>query len=162
MIPKEFIDLISSNLLHQKVLGPTLNDNFLDLVFTNEPNSIYNIEIGPPLSCTDKNHLHNSLHWDVILEDDIKTFSHDRLAFNYGKYDDMNTYFNSIDWQIELEGKLVQEQYEIFLQHYNKACKTSIPIKRTSQLKKPCPKWYNKDVKCGSNAKKRATKNAKS
>ena len=32
----------------------------------------------------------------------------------------------------------------------------SIPIKRTSQLKKPCPKWYNQDVKCASNAKKKA------
>ena len=58
----EFADCLNDNFLSQVVDKPTFSNSVLDLVITNDPTRIYEVEYRPPLGYSHQNQLHCSLN----------------------------------------------------------------------------------------------------
>ena len=142
-----FLDTINSNYIAQAVLEPTFKNNQLDLILINNPDSVYNVDIGPPLGHTDKGCLHASLLWNTIFQNEPKaTDKLKSFSFAHGDYDAMRAHFSELDWMKLLASHTVEAQYNIFLEHYNQACVKYIPLKRAANLNKTKPVWLNNDI----------------
>ena len=150
----EMLEIIGADYLIQHVHEPTFGTNTLDLIFTENPNRIFDIKVGPPFNSTDKNKLHLTLSFEYNLAslDNVK-FSSNKFIFNRGDYIGLNA--EKIDW--ELDGLSVNEMYEKFLEKYNTLIKKFIPISKSSNKfsgKKTSPPWFTKELKILTDRKK--------
>ena len=99
-------------MLSQFVTVPTYGDNTLDLILTACPSNIYNVELGPPLGCSEKNHLHATLVWNFFINGSrVIPHFNERLGLNRTDFTKLNALFNKIDWQVEFYDKPVNECY---------------------------------------------------
>ena len=64
-VSKQFLENINTNFLTQAVIEPTLGEGTLDLIFVNDPLSIFDVQIHEPIGFSDKMHLHSSLYWEL-------------------------------------------------------------------------------------------------
>ena len=96
----EMLEKIGADFLIQNVHMPTFGANTLDLVFTESPDRISNIKIGPPFISSTKNRLHSTLRWEYnLVRRDIVKFSSDTLIYKRGDYKGFNLE------KIEMEAK---------------------------------------------------------
>ena len=75
----DFLDILVENFLTQFVREPTFGDNIHDLVISNNPRSIFNVQTCPPIGCTDKMRLHSSLLFNFILIEPFNKIVHPSL-----------------------------------------------------------------------------------
>ena len=102
-----FVDHTCMLGLTQKVNFATRGKNVLDLVFTNEPDVISNIETTQKLSD------HESLTFNLITQKTIlkqKNF----YDFKNGDYERLNTLISGVNWHELFEQESVENAYEIF------------------------------------------------
>ncbi|RNA43729.1 hypothetical protein BpHYR1_016995, partial [Brachionus plicatilis] len=148
----EFLDNVNNNYLAQVVKEPTFGSNTLDLVFVDDPNRIYSVDIGPPISVSKLNQLHSTLTWEFHLKEEaVKNQNKaNRFLYHKGKYDLFNKSINDINWY-ELNDELNEnEMFELFLEKYDKASNNFIQkIKVSSGVTqtKAKPKWFNSNIK---------------
>lgn len=142
-----FLDIINSHCLFQRVLYPTFGNNQLDLIFTDDPNIIYNFSVIAPLGCTNKDGLHHALQWELSINTPKQQSTIPRLNYTYGDYANINSYLSSIDWSNILIHNKIDTNYDLIRHHYIYACSKFIPMKRTPSLRKSSNKWLNTDVK---------------
>ena len=65
----EFLNTLADNFLSQFVQDPTFYNNKLDLVISDNPLSIFNFNVCPPLGSTNKMKLHSTLFFKFILKE---------------------------------------------------------------------------------------------
>ena len=144
----KFLDFINSSSMSQFVHCPTFKNNTLDLVFAYHPNSVTDIKMLAPLGNTHKNGLHSAVTWKLRISEPIQEpQSKPRLNYDRGAYSNLSETFRSVNWNLELNGIPLNNQYEIIRKHYNKACMEHIPLMRLRRKNKTRPKWMNKQVK---------------
>jgi exonuclease III len=66
---RNFIECIEKNRMIQHVNGPTYNENFLDLILSDQYDRVSKLSIGPPLSNSKKNYLHSTINFCVSTYD---------------------------------------------------------------------------------------------
>ncbi len=144
---KAFTDIVQTSLLTQMVQGPTLGSNQLDLIFTSDPSSIFDVEIGPPLGNTQKNNLHNSLIWTLHVSDTPSAPS-SRVTLDLERTDtvNLNYFLATTDWESLFSGNNINTNYDLFLKIYSTAVAKFVPIKRVLTKSKPNPKWFSPEV----------------
>ena len=115
----DFLDTINDCFLTQFVLQATMGTNILDLVFSDDPDKIYYVAIGPHLSYTHKNHLHSTLLFDYHLNSNFKNSSKiKKVMFSKGEYGKINEEANLI-WD-ELSNLDVDHAYSLFLEKHTR------------------------------------------
>ena len=105
-----FLENINANLLTQFVLEPTLGNNQLDLILSDDPGSIFNVEVAAPLGCSDKNNYHSTLRWNFFVKD--KQISQQNIVrpdFKRGDYGELGNYLRNISWLSDLKSLSVDE-----------------------------------------------------
>ena len=85
--------------------------------------------------------------WEILAcKEDYKN---GRLNHAKANFVELRKFFGSINWKALMEGKTVQEKYEIFLMKYNEGVQKYVPVYK-ARKSKYC--WYN--ARC-TEAKKR-------
>ena len=150
----DMIDCLNTNLLSQLVNQPTFLSNTLDLVITNDPTRIYQVQNGPPLGSTKNNQLHCTLTWDFLLRSGKIISSEARLRRNYmkGNYDTISDLLAKTFTQIRDFN--VNDAYGELVSTYTKAIESYIPTTKVKNANiKPNPKWFNSKVKRATSQK---------
>ena len=124
---EDFIECLNDCFLYQMVENDTRitkdEKSLLDLILTNDTDTISNIEYNPHIGNSD----HITLNFEVnlcVLEDP----DNDQVRYKYHKADvnKLKHLFN-IDWDTTLANKTPEEAYQIFCRHYNEALKQCVP-----------------------------------
>ena len=114
----EFLGKEKYFFLIQHVLDPTFVDNFLDLVFTKDPNRIYKVEVCPPLSASGKNVLHSVLKWEILVENPhsppLKKETEKRYLFAKTDFLKFERHLRRQNCDSIFSGAYVDEIYDIF------------------------------------------------
>ena len=146
-----FTDFVRSSNLFQHVGFPTFlmpaseAKSTLDLIFTEKSNRIDNLAAGPPLADLRRGHV--SLKFDFILDSPGYTMTHSsKLNFKRAKFNEITNHFDSIKWDKALSPlDYAHNAYEYFLEEYNKACVSYVPLRKLRRSNDPL--WMNKDLK---------------
>ena len=149
----EFLESINSNSLSQLVDKPTFGNNILDLVITDNPDRIYQVEVGPPIGCSTKNVLHNCLTWSFIVNSLklVEKTNKKIMLYKKANYDLLNSKFNEIDWKELLADDNIENCYSKFLSIYDQLISDHVPtliIKNGLVNDKIIkPQWFNNEIK---------------
>ena len=141
---EELLQLIMVNTMEQWVDEFTryrgeVEPTILDLICTKKP------EVGPTLKYLSP--MGKSDH--VVIEVELKEtegkiwneeYKIGRLNHAKSNFVDLRKYFGDVDWKQIMEGKTVQEKYEIFLEKYKIGVQKYVPVYRAKKGKH-C--WYN-------------------
>ena len=111
----------------------------LDLIFTKEEDDVKNIEVLPPLGNSD----HGVVIADVVCEWKSKVERKPARLYSKGNYKLINEGLNRINWEIEFEGKSVQECWEIFKAKLRELVEKHVPMTRPRDYNEP---WMNKKL----------------
>jgi hypothetical protein len=150
----EFLETINNNYLSQYVLDPTFGNKILDLVISNKDNNIFNVNVGPPLSCSNKNALHSTLFWDLSIGNN-RVSSAKRGKFDYSRanFEDLNNAFAKLDWNLIVDESVdIDMSAKYFLDNYWTVIVQNVPYisysisNNKAKQSKAKPKWYNSDV----------------
>ena len=117
-----FIECIRDNFLFQHITEPTRQrgddtPSTLDLVLTNEENTITNIEISAPIGASD--HSYISFHLNFNMEKQPPKI---KAVYDKGNYDQMKQELDNINWD-ELMNSTpdeVNNQWESFKSIYHR------------------------------------------
>jgi hypothetical protein len=116
-----FKDINFTQMIHEK----TRDKNILDLILTNEPNLVSNLEIGPPFSdeCD-----HNVVTFDYKFALALAPLTFARNFFK-ANYNALNLFFNSINWnEIFVIIRNLDETYEKFINLLNLGILCFVPL----------------------------------
>jgi hypothetical protein len=123
--------------------------NTLDLILTETSNRIYMLQHLPPLKTGPQDCGHLVLDFRYSLATDTTTRHSDykcKHAYNKGKYEELEKYFNSFDWENVFQNLTVNECYTKWLEIYETGCKTYIPMSNADSRKRNTP-WFNSEIK---------------
>lgn len=124
--------------------------NVLDLIFTDDENSIEELDIMAPLGRSD----HIGLTWKVVARRDFtqRTDSREDLNFWKGKYKELNERLICINWDTLFGDCDINEMWRKFTRCVWTLCETWIPLVKRSRKKK-MPGWVTQEVKRASRDK---------
>ena len=126
----------------------------LDLVFTKRPEPRPTIKYLGPMGKSDHILLEVEMQEEEVLryKEDYKS---GRLNYAKAKFDELRIFYDKIDWRKIMEGKKVQEKYDIFLEKYNEGVQKYVPLFNVKRRKYS---WYNARCQEAKRAKDRAWK----
>ena len=110
----EFIECVRDCFFHQHVTTPTRGrgtdkPSVLDLVFTNEINTIEDLIIQTPLGSSDHSILKITLNCNIENSTSVKT----RFLFDKGNYDLLRRDIQSFNWKEDLQQlDSIEEQWD--------------------------------------------------
>lgn len=92
----QFIDCVRENALVQQVNFATRKNNILDLVFTNDPFLIHDVNVDVPFSTSD----HNSVNFKLSFCNTVFLSQSDTIFNDFSTVDwvRFNEFFENIDW----------------------------------------------------------------
>lgn len=135
--------------------------NVLDLVFTNDPGSVVIAKSVLPLVRVDSFHDPIEIEFEVET-DDVVDYNPDEHEYNFrkAKFDELDLYLSSIDWDRELSGcadvdLTVDRFYELLMIGFEQ----HVPLKKRVANKHP--PWYSKTLLNLKNRMSRAHKRYK-
>ena len=137
----KFIDAINESMLHQHINKATRdrdnqNSTLDDLILTSDPDLVSDIQHLGHVGASDHQCIKFRLNFTYCRQ---KTAQTKKYLYAKADYTKMNTLLD-IDWASELEDKPADDQYNIFLEKYNAACKECIPtatINKSDKWVKP-------------------------
>ena len=157
----KFLDCVKNNFLEQLVTQTTRqrgNDNpsLLDLILTNDADSISSIQYFPPIGKSD--HLVLLFPFFTPQSDNNKT----QPSLNYykGDYDSIRLDLSKIDWKEAFLSKDLDESWTFFKDTLNNLSHKHIRKKRANN--KQTPLWFTKSAALALKRKNRAWKRYKS
>ncbi len=135
-----FLEATRDLFLHQHVNKPTRFrgtdiPTILDLVFTNEPNMVENIEYLPGLGLSD--HLVLSFKFNCYIQNTKSEIEH--RNYNKGNYDQIKQEVAMVDWASELANKNVENAWECLAEKLTLSIEKNIPVNKTTQSKQKPP-----------------------
>jgi hypothetical protein len=144
-----FLETLDENHIHQSVTFPTFQnasgkrENYLDLLLSESPLRVNNVEEGPPLSDDpDLKQYHIGMTFDVSVRGCLTKPTFERSSLNYSKgdYVRLSAELEAVQWEKLFKGKSVDECNNIFVDQYERACKLWIPP--SNKLKRKVqPPW---------------------
>merc|ERR1712035_278838 len=129
---RELFNLVTQSLLHQHVNKPTRmrgedRPTIVDLLFTRTEEEVTNIQYKTPLGNSD----HVVLQFDFLVQYDVEDvkekYKEDRLNYKRGNYEKLREVYKETDWKELEDTEDRNEQYERFLELYNKETEQCIP-----------------------------------
>jgi len=102
LLSNSLVDCMQENALVQYVSDPTRGSNILDLVFTNDPFLLRDVNVNAPLRTSDHDRVDFKLNFcsTVFLKQNDKVFT-DYSAVNW---DSFNEHLRNIDWSCIYSG----------------------------------------------------------
>ncbi|CAJ0923047.1 unnamed protein product [Ranitomeya imitator] len=146
-----FLLITKKNYLSQLVQNPTRGAALLDLILSNRPDRITNLQVVGHLGNSD----HNIVQFHLSFTRGTCQGVTKTLNFRKAKFDQLRDALNLVDWDNILRNKNT-DKWEMFKNILNRQCKRFIPCgnKRTRNRKNPM--WLNKEVRQAINSKKKA------
>ncbi|CAJ0940289.1 unnamed protein product, partial [Ranitomeya imitator] len=147
-----FLLITKKNYLSQLVQNPTRGAALLDLILSNRPDRITNLQVVGHLGNSD----HNIVQFHLSFTRGTCQGVTKTLNFRKSKFDQLRDALNLVDWDNILRNKNTDNKWEMFKNILNRQCKRFIPCgnKRTRNRKNPM--WLNKEVRQAINSKKKA------
>jgi len=95
-ISSHFIDCVQENAMVQHVNCATRKNNILDLVFTNDPFLIHDVNVDVPFSTSD----HSRVNFKLSFYNSVFLSKNDKIFTDYSAVDwvSFNEYFMNINW----------------------------------------------------------------
>jgi len=150
-LSSDFIDILADSFLTQFVIWPTFQldeitaNNILDLIIAENENRVFDIIHHAPLTSMKKSH--HVLQWDYAVKNTTVVGKPiKKRIYHKSNFVKISQYFNNIDWQIELDGRNTNDCYNIFLNHYEAACKNYVPVTNSKWIRRKS-EWMNADIK---------------
>ncbi|CAJ0940923.1 unnamed protein product [Ranitomeya imitator] len=147
-----FLLITKKNYLSQLVQNPTRGAALLDLILSNRPDRITNLQVVGHLGNSD----HNIVQFHLSFTRGSCQGVTKTLNFRKAKFEQLRDALNLVDWDNILRNKNTDNKWEMFKNILNRQCKRFIPCgnKRTRNRKNPM--WLNKEVRQAINSKKKA------
>ena len=124
------------------------------MILSDDPESIYFVDVGATLGCSDKNHFHSTLRWNFIVKDSqTSTKSKISLDYSRGNFEELNRYLLNIDWTIAMNKSNIDEAYDQIINNYNIAVKRYIPTRQSMPQANSVTKWFNREIKTATKEK---------
>ena len=140
---QQFLDCLEDCFLTQHVTEPTREDSLLDLVITDEPGMIDNINIGGQFSTSD----HNVLHWSTTVATTNVTKTESFRDFNKADIDSIKKELRSIDWSADLDLN-VNDSWISFSNKIEDLIGKHVPLRKVKSGKRKKALWMiNKAVR---------------
>ncbi|XP_038074867.1 uncharacterized protein LOC119742770 [Patiria miniata] len=157
-LSKQMIDIAQDHNLHQVVTSPTREDNILDLVFTNIPSLVQNVNILPGISD------HDIVSVEILTSSKrIRQPRRKIFLFKKGNFDkikeDINEYADSISKEV-YSAQSTDTLWLGFKHALTTAMERHIPTKMTS-TNSSLP-WFKQSHKCIMRRKRKAYDKARS
>jgi hypothetical protein len=131
----------------QVVSTPTRGDNILDLVFTNEPLAICNVNVGPPLGNSDHCKVSFNVFFDSAHELSQINSCNTVRDWKQADFAGISQYLLDIDWLYMLSVNLTTESlWSAFSDVLNNAINIFVPIKCNAKPKHNI-KYYPNSIK---------------
>ena len=146
----EFLENINSNFLTQLVHEPTFQKNTLDLVFTDNPNRIFVMNVNPPFGTSKEDHLHATLVWDYLLDYETNTNTSTKILYEKSNFFAIEDKLRATNWREIFDGIDANQMYEIFIKKYEETVEELVPKYKQSNefnCKKNQPKWFSASIK---------------
>ena len=141
----KFVQCFDSFGLSQKVQEPTRENNILDLVLVNEPFSVLNVSVLPPLSGSD----HNCVSFEINVptcprSNPVAHGSSVYARYNWDKanIDGIRNALEFCDWSSVIGGTDSDEMYNNFCSFCHQIFESFVPLKPPPIMlkRKPVPK----------------------
>ncbi|XP_004208428.2 uncharacterized protein LOC101237181 [Hydra vulgaris] len=151
ILSSNFIDILAESFLIQFVTKPTFqldeitSNNTLDLIIAENENRVLDIIHHAPLTSLKKSH--HVLQWDYVVKSAAVVGKHiEKRVYHKSNFVKISEYFNNINWQMEFNGHNTDDCYNIFLNHYEAACKYYVPVTNLKWIRRRS-EWMNDDIK---------------
>ena len=148
-----FVGCIQDTFFHQLVTEGTRhrNENLstLDLLFTNEPSAIDQLQYLEPLGASD----HVGIKFKVSVETNPSCTKLKKLAYNKGNYDKLRLMMKK-NWKEFLPENDVQGAYNVFEATLNQAIKECIPVVKIKRKQRTKPLWMTPSALKASQVKR--------
>ena len=135
-----FNRFVLQHALDQLVMQPTRGEKVLDLVLTNEPFLINNVEVCSPFSTSD----HNSVEFQIILNSANTSYKFSsktvtsRPNFNMADWHAIELYMQNVDWNyVFSECTSCAEVSDRFYAVVNECIQLYVPLKAVKHGKAP-------------------------
>jgi len=143
---ERFLDTVLGNFWFQHVDEPTRfcepnEPSLLDLIITNDINSIDSVNSLEPLGKSD--HIGLSFVFHCYNEQELQSESESYRYFK-GNYDMMNSFFADTEWDQIMTGD-VEEQWTQFVDIFSKGVDMCVPVKKNKSAGKP--PWLKSSLK---------------
>ncbi|CAJ0940425.1 unnamed protein product [Ranitomeya imitator] len=147
-----FLLITKKNYLSQLVQNPTRGAALLDLILSNRPDRITNLQVVGHLGNSD----HNIVQFHLSFTRGTCQGVTKTLNFRKAKFEQLRDALNLVDWDNILRNENTDNKWEMFKNILNRQSKRFIPCgnKRTRNRKNPM--WLNKEVRQAINSKKKA------
>ena len=140
------LDFVNENLLTQLVTENTRHQkSLLDLVFTNNEDIIFNVNVDTNNYDTD----HDTVNCQLLLNElnSGTTFIQstakkpiDQLNFQKANWTDLKKELNEINWEELFKDKTVSEMYTILEKNLTKAAENHVPLRNNKNFKNSVPR----------------------
>ena len=138
---KLFLEAVDEAQLTQLVDFPThIRGNLLDLVLTNTPEKILNIDCLGNLGNSD----HSILSVDVLCSTNITKNEEYIPDWSKGNKSGLQDFFSSIDWDHRFNNKNTEDTWNTFCDIITEGVDTYIP--KTLKNRSGRPKWSNRNI----------------
>ena len=140
ILSRKFIDTLQKNYMTQMNFSPTRKTNILDIVKTNNTDSIYKIDIVGPIG--------NSDHDTVIIEVRAPVIPRNRasrtiMLYSKANFKELNEEIEGMDWETILNSRSIEDTWCTFKKEYERLCEKHIPVKRVHEGETRKPPWLN-------------------
>jgi hypothetical protein len=147
----EFVEAINNSYLNQFVLEPTFGNKILDLIIASDPICIFNVQNGPPIGYSDRNALHSTLRWDLLVPIAASRASKiGKFDFKRANVEGLKKDFQEIDWSVIRDEDLDMDScMKVFAENYWAVVTRNVPYTfrgEHSELRAR-PKWFSSGIK---------------
>ena len=97
--------------MEQLVFHPTRDKNILDLILTNNSESITNVCINDNIA----NSNHNVICFHLLMEFDFHKYKNESRNFKKAYYNEIKKVLSALKWDNLLDNKSVEQQWNIFI-----------------------------------------------
>ena len=136
----QFIECLRDSYFFQHIVEPTRargtdKQNTLDLILTSEEGMVSNIDIAAPLGKSNHSVI-TLITFSLNIGFQKEAPAKRRFLYDKGDYESMIEELESIDWTMELRGKEVNEQWDIFCGKLKESEGKHIPSRMISRYAK--------------------------
>jgi len=126
-----FVDCLEDNFYIQHVTVPTRDNSVLDLIISNDPELVSDVQVLNPLATSDHNMLMCCVSMDVNKSIDNKV----RYDYNKADFDGIRKELDQINWNRLLEGD-IHKSWKNFKEVLSLLESKYVPVKKPRQNKK--------------------------
>ena len=151
-VQSRLCDMVQDHSLHQLVQQETRGSDILELVLTNDPALVENVDVVENLDGCD----HDAVQFDLALRTS-RTYQPRRFVYNYKKadFDAFRDYMANIPWECTQMDDGIEENWQNWKDTFNAAVMECIPRVMWKPKKSKC--WLNKETDYQNHQEKEGT-----